>query len=280
MPIPPPGPWPSPITARHASTQTQFADVRWSSDGLRLLWLDGTSGQGRLWQKTGNEIRELSAGINVRGRLNYGGGEFSEKNGQILFASKEGVLYRPDASGQPQPLTSVGSLAASPTIAPQGDWAVCVLSEGEQNHLAAISLQQNSQNTIIHLASSADFHMDPVWSPDGTRIAWLEWDHPNLPFLGTRLMLAAVERSAVSINLSNIHQVSGGKDQPILQPAFSPDGRRIASGDHMQIIKIWDRDYVPQVRSLEGHKGQVQTLALSGDGQFVASAAKDKTIKL
>jgi len=32
--------------------------------------------------------------------------------------------------------------------------------------------------------------MQPVISPDGTQLAWVEWDHPRMPWEGTRLMLA------------------------------------------------------------------------------------------
>jgi hypothetical protein len=46
------------------------------------------------------------------------------------------------------------------------------------------------------LAEGADFYMQPAWHPGGGAIAWVEWDHPNMPWDGTRLMYAVLEGTA------------------------------------------------------------------------------------
>ena len=58
------------------------------------------------------------------------------------------------------------------------------------------------------LARGADFYMQPAWHPSGTQIAWIEWDHPNMPWDGTRLMLSSI--SGDTPRLEQPRLVDGG----------------------------------------------------------------------
>jgi WD40 repeat protein len=62
--------------------------------------------------------------------------------------------------------------------------------------------------------------------------------------------------------------------------AFSPDGRRLASGSHDNTIKVWDPATGQQLQELDGHKSDVESVAFSRDGQWIASGSADRTIKL
>ncbi len=70
-------------------------------------------------------------------------------------------------------------------------------------------------------ARGADFYMQPAWSQDGAQLAWVEWDHPNMPWDGARLMLARVGARGPS----EAKRVAGGERMPVFQPLFTPDGR-------------------------------------------------------
>jgi WD40 repeat protein len=69
---------------------------------------------------------------------------------------------------------------------------------------------------------------------------------------------------------------------PGLSVAFSPDGRRLATGGEANTVKIWDVQTGQPLRTLEGHRGEVYTVAFSpvGHGRWVASAGEDSTVKI
>jgi Tol biopolymer transport system component len=73
------------------------------------------------------------------------------------------------------------------------------------------------------LAAGADFYMQPAWHPSGKQLAWIEWDHPNMPWDGTRLVLAQLDGDPPRIVQQKV--IAGKEDLPVAQPLFSPDGR-------------------------------------------------------
>ena len=78
------------------------------------------------------------------------------------------------------------------------------------------------------LTSGHDFYMQPRWSPDGRQVAWIAWDHPNMPWDGTLLYVAPVEYSDGGLpRIGSPRMVAGGKDIAMFQPEFTPDARRL-----------------------------------------------------
>ncbi len=73
------------------------------------------------------------------------------------------------------------------------------------------------------LVKGADFYMSPRWHPGGKFVAWIEWNHPNMPWDGTHLMLGRLEGTPP--HLIDSHSVAGDIDQTVSQPQFSSDGR-------------------------------------------------------
>jgi len=71
------------------------------------------------------------------------------------------------------------------------------------------------------LVSGGDFFSTPRLSPDGDRLAWLTWHHPNLPWVKTEVWVGEILADGM---VGNPRQVAGGPDEALFQPEWSPDG--------------------------------------------------------
>ncbi|MBX5477341.1 MAG: S9 family peptidase, partial [Clostridia bacterium] len=87
-----------------------------------------------------------------------------------------------------------------------------------ENTIVAVDLDTGRATVLV---SGADFYAAPRLSPDGRKLCWLSWNHPNMPFDGTDLWVADV---APDGSLGPARHVAGGPDESIFQPEWSPDG--------------------------------------------------------
>ncbi|MFA5836275.1 MAG: alpha/beta fold hydrolase [Bellilinea sp.] len=220
--IRPYGLWPSPISASSLAGRPRLEDVQWTPDGNALVWLENRGGQGQLlYQPLGEAQRELLVDHSTRGGVGYGGGEFGLSHIAVYFAEHSGALYRRDfINSQPRPLTPVFGGLASPKVSPDGRWVVYVHSDGNQDVLALVDAE--GKDWPVKLVSGADFYMQPTWSPSGAELAWVEWDHPNMPWDATRLKLGKLSDSPPRI--TSVRLIAGGHGETVTQPQFSPDG--------------------------------------------------------
>jgi len=225
------GLWSSPLSARSLAQGMAFADLAWDESGA-LVWLERRPDRGALVVHPGDcqAFRDLNSDFSVRARLGYGGGEFTVGQGQVYFVEAgSGRLYRQAlAGGRPAPITPAFGAAASPALSPGGRLLLYVHSYEGRDTLAIVDAQ--GQNWPQVLVSGADFYMQPAWHPDGRQIAWVEWDHPNMPWDGARLCLGELEAGPPGglPRLKEARQVAGGENVSVFQPQFSPDGRWLA----------------------------------------------------
>ncbi len=240
------GLWPSPITPAMMARRLRLDDVQWDSDGRTLVWLEGRSDQGVLvCRRDDSAARDLTDELNVRAGVGYGGGDFTVGHGLVIFAERNGRLYRQTlAHGNPQPITPAFGHAASPAISPNGRWVLFVHSYERVDVLGLVDSE--GARWPVKLVSGSDFYMQPAWHPAGDRITWIEWDHPNMPWDGTRLKMARLAGEPPHIEEDTL--VAGGADVPIFQPAFSPDGRWLS---FIATEGEWDRLYVLDLASGE-----------------------------
>ncbi len=217
------GLWPSPVTPAMVSQRRRLENPQFTPDGATLLWLEGRSDRGVLVsQPAGEAPLDLNDQHSLRGSVGYGGGEYTAGPGVVIYAERDGRLYRrPLGFGSPTPITPPFGGVAAPALSPDGKWVVYVFSDGKTDLLGLVDAQ--GSEWPLQLAKGADFYMQPAWHPGGEHLAWVEWDHPNMPWDGTRLKLARLAGTPPRIAEETL--VAGGGDEVVSQPQFSPDGR-------------------------------------------------------
>ena len=230
--VAPYGSWASPITADLIlSESVGLSQV--VLDGDDVYWVEmrpAEEGRNVVVQRTpdGRTSDVTPAPFNVRTRVHeYGGGAYLVHDGAVIFSNfADQRLYRRQLGGQPEPLTPVADMRyADGVVDRTRRRIICVredhtIAAGEPiNTLVAIDLDRGDAGQV--LAAGNDFYSSPRLSPDGSQLAWLAWDHPNMPWDGTELWVASVRPDG---SLRRSQQVAGGHGESIYQPDWSPDG--------------------------------------------------------
>lgn len=232
------GSWTSPISIEMLTS----ASVRLGTpavDGNDLYWTEARADQGgrvSLWRLAPHQARtELTpAPFYVRSRVHeYGGGEYAVRDGVVVVSSfDDGRVYLLSDDAPPRPLTPCGAdlryadLRVHPTrnlvLAVREDHS----SHGEPvNTIVALDLNGPNHDGGRVLCQGADFYSTPELAPDG-RLAWVEWNHPDMPWDATRLRVAKLTGSAPTEAglAAEPDTVAGGDAESAVQPRWTPSG--------------------------------------------------------
>lgn len=224
------GHWKSPLTPEQGADALRFSNVFWDSRDNSLVWWEGRSGKGALaWQSSSQEgPKDLVVEPEVRARVGYGGGDFTLSGGFVFYAAG-GRLYRCDLQkGDPIALTPAWGQPSSPAVSPDGNQVIFVHAADGEDLIALVDTEGKYWPQKV--ATGCDFYMQPTWHPSGTRIAWICWNHPNMPWDGTALYLADLSLEGAQPTLEIAAAIAGSPSgkTAIFQPAFSPDGRYLS----------------------------------------------------
>lgn len=230
--IAPYGSWRSPIRIDDLVGDVVALDEPWI-DGDDLYWLEGRPSEGgrQVLVRVGADgaAEELTpAPVSVRTRVHeYGGGSYVVAGGVVVYSDlADGRLYRldPGAAG-PVAITPAGPWRYADTrfdavrrrfVAVREDHS----GNGEPvNQIVDVALDGERDPRV--LVTGPDFVAAPRIAPDGSRLAWLEWDHPHMPWDATRLRVAPI---AADGSLGDAALAVGGPDESIAQPEWSADG--------------------------------------------------------
>ncbi len=170
--------------------------------------------------------------FNVRTRVHeYGGGAYLVRNGIVYFCNDaDQRLYRQEAGAPPvaitpDPARSRGMRYADGVMDARRARMIWVREDHTTdapepvNTLVEVRLDGSASQRILQ--SGRDFYAAPRLSPDGRRLAWLEWGHPNMPWIGCELWVAEI---AADGSLGRKRLVAGGDDESIFQPEWAPSG--------------------------------------------------------
>jgi dipeptidyl aminopeptidase/acylaminoacyl peptidase len=226
------GSWKSPITSDLIVAQSiGLSEVRF--DGDDIYWLESRPQEGGryvvvryvAWNSSTEDVTLQE--FNVRTRVHeYGGGAWTVADGMIYFSNySDNRLYRMDRYGhQPIPLSPEGAWRYTDGLvdSPRRSWiGVREDHSGEGqavNTIVRITLDYQLHEGTI-LASGHDFYSSPRLSPDGRWLAFLAWDYPNMPWVGTGLYVLDLNQPDAQPIL-----VAGGERESIFQPEWAPDG--------------------------------------------------------
>ena len=234
MPLTAPyGSWRSPLSAERAvAAGIGLGDVAF--DGDSLLWQESRPAEkGRnVIVRLGADgtLQELNpAPWNARTRVHeYGGKAYAVHAGVAFFShDADQRLYRVDAGQAPRPITPPAALRyADLCVDARRGLLWCVREDhgagGEPlNLLVAVRAQGDDEGGRV-VVQGPDFVAAPRLSPDGTQLAWLAWQHPDMPWDGCELWLAEVDGTGA---LHGARRLAGGRDEAVQQPLWSPDGQ-------------------------------------------------------
>jgi len=227
------GSWRSPITSDLIASGAVRLDAQIELEGDDVYWVETRpTEEGRyviVRQSQDGQVTDITPKpYNVRTRVHeYGGGAFIIDNGTVYFSNfADQRLYRQDTDANPRPITPKGDVRyADGVIDHRRRRIVCVCEDHTvdnnepANSLVGISL--DGAGYIQQLVSGNDFYSSPRVSPDGSHLAWLTWNHPNMPWDSTELWAGEIMENG---SISHAMLVAGGSDESICQPRYAPDG--------------------------------------------------------
>ncbi|HEX8129660.1 MAG TPA: S9 family peptidase [Pyrinomonadaceae bacterium] len=237
--IAPYGSWKSPITA-DLIVQGAVGLGMIKTDGEDIYWLElrpSEGGRTCIVRRTADgRLRDMTPpAFNARTRVHeYGGGDFAVHRGAIYFSNfSDQRLYRQTTDApEPAPLTpeSNAQLRYADAVMDAARGRLIAVREDHTagahepvNAIVSLSLDAGENATGGRvLASGFDFFSSPRLSPDGRQLAWLCWNHPNMPWDGTELWLGDLAEDGT---ITSARLVAGALDESIFQPEWSPDGR-------------------------------------------------------
>jgi dipeptidyl aminopeptidase/acylaminoacyl peptidase len=253
--------WDSPITPELlVSGAVGISEV--CADGPDVYWLESRpseAGRSAIVRWRDGDIAEVTGpAVNVRTRVHeYGGGAWWVENGNLVHSddARGGELFRLDVdSGTETQLTSDGHRYADGRFTPDGAWYVCVRERHEDvgaehpvvhNELVAIRSDGSEERVI---ASGHDFFSSPRIAPDG-RVVCVCWDHPDMPWDKTRLLLMRVDDEV------DAGEYVPSEEESIVLPGFTSDG---------QLLAVTDRSNWWNLVEIDETSGE-QTPVISGE---------------
>ena len=275
------GSWKSPISADLISTEGRRI-IEAVTDGEDIYWVEmrpTESGRYVIVRRTpdGQTTDVIPDPFNARTRVHeYGGAAFIVSNDTIYFSNfADQRLYRQTVGSTPQPLTPEGDLRyADGVVDEKRNRLICVRedhtdSEAEAvNALVAIGLDGTDNAQV--LVSGNDFYAAPRLSPDGTRLAWMTWNHPNMPWDGVELWIGEIGADG---SLVRTECVAGDVDESIFQPEWSPDGTLYFASDRTDWWNLYryQAETVEPLCEMEAEFGRPQWIFGMSTYKFVSA---------
>ena len=247
------GSWPSPVTIDLAvASSLTLREPR--LNGNDVYWIEGRPREGGRqvvvhWTAEAGARDVTPPGMNTRTMSHeYGGGAYAVRDGTVYLSNMaDGRLYRQSVGEEAAvPITPEGPYRFADAIVDKPRHRLVAVREDHspmvaagaatdeprgpepENTLVSIGLADDDAGRVTVLAAGYDFYSTPRLSPDGNRLAWLSWRHPNMPWDESELWLAEIDEHGA---LREARRVAGSPDESIAQPEWAPDGSLVYVSD-------------------------------------------------
>jgi dipeptidyl aminopeptidase/acylaminoacyl peptidase len=229
--ISPYGSWRSPITA-DAIVAGVIGLGQIQLDGDDIYWVEQRPSEaGRnvvVRRRADGTIEDVTPPeYNARTRVHeYGGGAYLVRQGTVWFANfTDQRLYRQEPGRAPVAITPAKDIRHADMVLDERRNRLIAVREDHStgstwavNSIVALAISPAETSTLV---AGNDFYSTPRLSPSGSQLAWLTWNHPNMPWDGTELWVAALTDEG---GLMTPRKIAGGERESIFQPTWSPDG--------------------------------------------------------
>jgi dienelactone hydrolase len=313
------GEWPSPIDGADVARK-QVGLAFPTIDAAGVWWQESRPAEGGRLAIVRQEPDGISRDLlpvpwNARTRVHeYGGKSYLPLPGGFVFANfGDQRLYRCGTTSQPGP-AQPGPAAPEPltpapgedaadrfadfVLSPHGDEVWCVREQHRAGRegagritraIVAVPLDGSAADdraAIRVLVSGSDFYAYPTPSPDGTRLAWICWDHPQMPWDGTELRVAALDDGGPVSNKSQQQLIMGCHTESVLAPVWRDDRSLYVVSDRSGWWNLYVADLLAFPRALcpreEEFAGPLWQLGMSpyavlGDGRIAVAHGTEQT---
>jgi dipeptidyl aminopeptidase/acylaminoacyl peptidase len=228
------GSWKSPITADVIVAESiGLGTPPIVLDGGEVYWTEVRPADGGRYvivkhASSGERADVTPKPFNARTRVHeYGGGAYTVVDGVVYFSNFDDQrLYVQRPGSVPEPVTpAVDHRYADYVYDRYRERLVCVREDhtvpGRQATSTIVSLDPSSNDGGQVLVSGNDFYSSPRLNPDGTRLAWLTWNHPTMPWDSSEVWVGEFQKEG---RLGQSQRVAGGAGESIFQPEWSSSG--------------------------------------------------------
>ncbi|WGW12975.1 prolyl oligopeptidase family serine peptidase [Saxibacter everestensis] len=198
----------------------------------------------------------LPAPWNARSRVHeYGGGAWAvvqDARPTLVFAEfSDQRLYRLDpGAAEPVALTPAGHGFRFAELAVHGQLIWCVRethSDGELvRDICTVPLDgaaADDPTSILSVVSGSRFLAFPRLSPDGSKLAWIAWDHPQMPWDGTELRVGAIGPDG---SVAEPQALIGSATESVLQPEWIDDDSLYVISDRNGWWNLYELELRPE----------------------------------
>ena len=245
------GSWPSPLSAAEVSAASpRLEGARFVGD--EIWWGESVPEQGgrtavRRRAASGEVVEVLPAPWNARSRVHeYGGGAWTTTDDGDAGLRREGgsADLDPAEDDGPRPLTPADSGMRFGGLTWQGGRLLAIRETHDSRLRAAVGTSSRCRSiaaavwdasAILSLTEDSDFLAQPALSSDGSHLAWIAWNHPNMPWDTTELRVGRIEDGIVA----EWATIAGGDGTAPLQPVWTGEDDLVYIDDPTGRWNLW-----------------------------------------